>query len=201
MDFSLLNNITGIDTLLALIPKICFKDIITPKHVSIFINLSMHVVILALVLYIFIQLVVDHIVTETLNELYTDLGTDIIINPLLSSPVTAAYLKNVVDYQSIYKLYGKPDPFTTSVNGILYASIGTIVTILALQLILNVILTKYMACYDYSLLHVVFENATIFIFVGCFEFIFFWFIGRLYVPVLPSYVTGLGLNHVINILS
>ena len=206
VDFSTLQSystgaLTGLETFIQSLPKICFKDIITPKQVSIFINFFLHIVILSIVLYIFIMVVIDKIVSNTLNEIYTDISKSILIDPLVSNPITYAYLKEGINYNTIRKLYNKPDPFSTNVNGILYASIGTIITILFLQLVLNIVLTRFMACYDYSILHLFFENFVIFLFVGGFEFVFFWFIGKLYVPVLPSYILIKGLDKVISLFT
>ena len=163
----------------------CIKEQLT-GYVAPFVNLFLHGTILAVILIVFFLYVIVPVSADAMNGQFIGLATSN-LTPILSNPVVAPYTSRI-PFDSLKQYYSEPDPMASSHNRLLYTSSSIIIASIFVQMAVVVLLTKYIACYDYSFQHILIENAGIFAIIGVIEFLFFKLIASKYVPTAPSYI-------------
>jgi len=94
----------------------------------------------------------------------------------------------VVDFDRLINFYSQPNKTVKTYNEWLFRTV-VIVNVMLMVMMVLMISTAKMLCYDVRVGHLILANFLIFSAVGLVEFMFFKFVASKYIPAPPSLMT------------
>ena len=158
---------------------------------TLIVNILVHILILFVFLYLFFFLFISHIEEDTLKGQIDDLADNKI--PFILYEIDQLDNKRYIDWNVVKKKAEEELTDDTGINDFIETNnknlkyIGLIVAISIFLLTVTVYLYyKYVENKSVNLIHIIKENAAVFIVVGIIEFVFFKTTAIKYVPVFPG---------------
>lgn len=156
-----------------------------------FVNISLHVLILFMILTIFFQLYISREETATFEQQIGPVIDDKLGQALASYDTTGQLKQQLktLPYESLKQVYGRPDKATVIYNAWLFRMMFVIIGAIFITTAI-VIIYSYLSCGQcVPIAQIVIENFVVFSFVGVVEFLFFTHIASKFVPVPPSFLS------------
>jgi hypothetical protein len=155
------------------------------------INIYVHVLFLFIILSMLFIHIISKIESDAINNELSDLVSDGIQNNYTnldnSNKEKIKSVLDMVDLNTLSKLYDRDDKTRKINNNNVFKSIHMSLAVLAIIFILVIVLNKAL-CHNVPLKHIIIENLIIFTGIGIVEFMFFKYIILKYVPTKPSFM-------------